>query len=208
MVFPRLRFLIKIELIIFKICLVLSLVAGLVLGIVFATISKQAFMFFILFGSGIAAAATFFLAIKFTQWLCKDFDELDSTIAILRAGVHKLKKQNEEKAEAIINTETQNEVVGVEISENNEQGQPVNEIAIDQQPQKANSTTFKPGDIFVLNRDFTDYGFNFKKGMQGIFQEEIESNNTVSVHMTSEIKGFFRFPKEYLDKEKSAKNKI
>lgn len=64
------------------------------------------------------------------------------------------------------------------------------------------------GDQIVLAEDFSDYGFEFKKGMKGILQDLSTDGKTVSVRMTDKIKGHFRFDSKLIKKPEVKKDSL
>ncbi|MCR4879794.1 MAG: hypothetical protein K5906_02425 [Bacilli bacterium] len=231
MTFSRTRLLIKISIIGSQLGFILSLVLSaisLVLGIILAAVIQD-FSLLIVFVGTIFLAAYDLVYVLFMHWICKDFVELDNDVKSLENRCYGLERRIDELTKRDITAviteidppkEEAAPVVESPVKEDNKQ--PIENKVEEQQPKdpvtpKAPKVSkvvhieqvevLKPGDPIILNRDFSDYGFEFKKGMKGIFQTEIESTGMASVRMTSGVKGFFRFPKEYLAKDPKPKKK-
>ena len=207
--FSRTRTLSRITIIICKIFAIIALVgagAGVILGIIL----KSFTMFLIISLSCLGAAGIMYVTIIFMKWLMKDYEEVDLALHALNTMAKSAVKKNEEMVVVMEHVEQPKQV------EPAPQEVPVEEkLEVNKEEPKVESANQKAPEVVVLKRtslpglrkgmlvqitkDFSDYGFNFKKGMTGTIDSEDNGNGIVSVHMTDKIKGFFRMSIENIE---------
>lgn len=208
-VFRRRAILVKIALVALIVFMVLIGVGGLVGGIVVGAILKSFLFFLIIFGSAAITVVILFLARLLIVWVEKDYQELDEDLSLMNAKISRLQgmlKQHESSEHKEILKETpkqtstpvkKEEIKTVE-SVNSNKPKIISEIKeTPKAPVKEVKTPPEKGLTFVFLEDYSDYGFEFKKGMKCIVDDVFEEHYSIRM-IDKKIKGMFRIPKKHL----------